>query len=149
MSQEELVGDLEHSVGYVLKQAAIALRSAMDAVLRPMELTVPQYSCLEVLYQQPGQSNAQLARATFVTRQAMNGVLRGLEDRHLVTRPGAAPQGRALPAQLTAEGRELLQTASAAVRTVEKRMLSNLSFPDQQQLLTSLATCVTSLDDTP
>jgi len=38
--------ELDRSVGYVLKQASSALRAAMDAVLRPLELTVPQYSCL-------------------------------------------------------------------------------------------------------
>ena len=42
MSQVETVGPLDESVGYLLKQAATALRSAMDAALRPLELSVPQ-----------------------------------------------------------------------------------------------------------
>ncbi|MGK8491262.1 hypothetical protein [Nocardia asiatica] len=69
MSQEETVGELEQSVGYVLKQAQAALHSAMHAVLRPLELTVSQYACLELLGQYPGISNAELARGAFVTRQ--------------------------------------------------------------------------------
>lgn len=96
MSQLETVGLLEQAVGYVLKQAAAALRTAMDVVLRPLALTVPHYACLEVLGQQPG-LNSELARSVFVTRQSMNGVLRGLQDRGLVTRAVTAPHGRALP----------------------------------------------------
>jgi hypothetical protein len=65
----------------------------MDAVLRPLDLTVPQYACLELLGRTPGLSNADLARGAFVTRQSMNGVLRGLQDRGLVTRPRSPPAG--------------------------------------------------------
>ena len=145
MSQAEAVGDLQQSVGYALKQAAVALRSAMDAVLRPLDLTVPQYSCLEVLSQRPGLSNAELARATFVTRQAMHGVLRGLQDRGLVSRPATASHGRALPTQLTAAGRQHLHVASVAVRGVERRMLSPLSDDDQRRLRNDLAACTSVL----
>jgi len=57
------VGDLALAVGYVLKQAATALRTAMEAVLRPLALTVPQYACLELLGQRPGLTSSELAGA--------------------------------------------------------------------------------------
>jgi|SRR4051812_3632244 DNA-binding MarR family transcriptional regulator len=145
MSQDETVGPIEESVGYVLKQAAAALRAAMDTTLRPWGLTVPQYACLEVLGQRPGLSNAELARAVFVTRQAMNGVLRGLQDRGLVTRPATAPKGRALPTQLTPTGRERLHAASTAVRAVEKQMLTRLTPNAQARLRDNLASCAAAL----
>ncbi len=72
MEQQQILGPVENAVGYVLKQAAVALRSAMDVALRPLQLTVPQYACLELLGQRPGLSNAELARGVFVTRQSMN-----------------------------------------------------------------------------
>ena len=140
-----MVGDLQQSVGYALKQAATALRSAMDVALRPLDLTVPQYSCLEILGQQPGLSNADLARAAFVSRQAMNGVLRGLEDRGLVTRPATAAHGRALPTQLTTTGRQQLRAASTVVRAVEQRMLSALSPAGRARLHDDLAACTAGL----
>lgn len=145
MSQEDVVGELEESVGYVLKQAATALRGAMDAVLRPLDLTVPQYACLELLGQRAGLSNAELARSAFVTRQSMNLVLRGLQDRGLVTRPATAPHGRVLPTQLTAAGREQLKAASGAVRHVEQQMLSPMNAPRQRRLRRDLAACVAAL----
>ena len=145
MTQEETLGPVGSAVGYVLKEAAVALRNAMDAVLRPQELTVPQYSCLELLGQRPGLSNAELARGTFVTRQSMNVVLHGLEERGLVTRPATAARGRELPAALTPAGREALHAASAAVRAVEKRMCAGLSPARQQDLLDTLGSFVRNL----
>jgi len=143
-----MVRNLEESVGYVLKRAAAALRGAMDAALRPLELTVPQYACLELLSQRPGLSNAELARGAFVTRQSMNGVLRGLQDRGLVTRPDAAPYGRARPTELTSSGRGQLHAASAAVHTVEQQMLSPLLPTQQRRLHHDLAACVDALTPT-
>ncbi len=145
MSQAETVGALDGAVGYVLKQAAAALRGAMDAALRPLQLTVPQYACLELLGQRPGLSNADLARGAFVSRQSMNGVLRGLQDRGLLTRPATAVQGRALPTELTPLGRHQLQAASAAVRTVQQRMLSALPSEHRHRLLDDLARCAAAL----
>lgn len=142
---EEMVGDLDRSVGYLLKLAAVALRSAMDAALSPLGLSVPQYACLEQLGQHPGLSNAQLAQAVFVTRQSMNLVLRGLQDRGLVTRPATAPRGRALPSHLTPAGRELWRTASVAVRAVEKQMLTPFSPAEQDGLRRDLAACIAAL----
>jgi DNA-binding MarR family transcriptional regulator len=145
MSQVEQVGPLDKAVGYTLKRAAIALRTAMDTALRPLDLTVPQYSCLEVLSQQPGLSNAELARAVFVTRQSMNLVLRGLQDRGLITRPATAPHGRALPSQLTPAGRKQLRAASTAVRAVERQMLSALNATQQDRLQNDLLACIDAL----
>lgn len=145
MCQPETVGPVEESVGYALKQAAAALRAAMDRALRPLQLTVPQYACLELLGQRPGLSNAELARGAFVTRQSMNGVLRGLQDRRLLTRPATAPRGRALPTQLTSVGRERLQAASTAVRAVERQMLTALPKTGQVRLRNDLASCAAAL----
>jgi len=145
MCQKEAVGDLDEAVGYVLKQAAAALRAAMDAALRPLGLTVPQYACMELLGQRPGLSNADLARGAFVTRQSMNGVLRGLQDRGLLTRPATAQHGRALPTQLTPAGRQHLHAASTAVRAVEQQMLAALPLTHQRRLREDLATCAAVL----
>ncbi|GGP59724.1 MarR family winged helix-turn-helix transcriptional regulator [Saccharothrix coeruleofusca] len=114
--------DATQRLGYRVKRAAAALRGALDRALREHDLTVPQYACLELLDQRPGLSNAELARGTFVTRQSMNTVLRGLQDSGLITRPAAADHGRALPAHLTEQGRRRLDAARSAVYAVDQRM---------------------------
>ncbi|MCX4694772.1 MarR family winged helix-turn-helix transcriptional regulator [Streptomyces sp. NBC_01408] len=115
-------GDVTERLGYRLKRAAAALRGAMDKALREYGLTVPQYACLELLDQQPGLSNAELARGTFVTRQSMNVVLRGLQDTGLITRAATTERGRALPTHLTEEGHRRLAAARSAVYAIDRRM---------------------------
>jgi DNA-binding MarR family transcriptional regulator len=144
MGQEETVGDLNQSVGYVLKQVQASLHTAMDGVLRPLDLTVAQYACLELLGQHPGLSNSELARRAFVTRQSMNLVLRRLQERGVLTRPEHAAQGRALPTKLTRAGQTKLRRASVAVRTVEQQLFSPLSPARQRRLRDELAACLTS-----
>jgi DNA-binding MarR family transcriptional regulator len=144
MTQERV--DLDSSVGYVLKQAAAALRTAMDAALRPLGLNVPQYACLELLGQRPGLSAAELARGAFVTRQSMHTVLQGLQDRGLLARPSTAPQGRALPTQLTDQGARLLSQASGAIAEVERRMLHALPASSVERLRQDLTACANALN---
>ncbi|KOV90120.1 MarR family winged helix-turn-helix transcriptional regulator [Nocardia sp. NRRL S-836] len=139
------VGDLGLSVGYALKQAAAALRTAMDAELRPLGLSVPQYACLELLGQRPGLSAAELARGAFVTRQSMHAVLLGLEERGLLTRAPAAPQGRALPTELTEAGQRVLAQASETVAAIERRMTDALSPAGRERLRADLSACVDAL----
>ncbi|MEP1610832.1 MAG: MarR family transcriptional regulator [Roseobacter sp.] len=142
--EKERVGDLEQSVGYVLKQVQASLRAAMDEVLRPLDLTVPQYACLEMLGQRPGLSNSELARGAFVTRQSMNLVVRRLQERDLLTRLEEAPHGRVLPTELTKDGQAILSAASVSVRAVEKQLFSPLSNEQQSQLREALAACVSA-----
>lgn len=137
---------LETSVGLALKRAAAALRSAMDAALRPLSLTVPQYACLEQLGAHPGLSGSELARNVFVTRQSMHALLRGLEDRGLLTRPESAPYGRALPTELTPAGRAALESASTVVAAVERSMVAGSSPAGLDRMRADLAACVTALE---
>ncbi|SDT55796.1 MarR family winged helix-turn-helix transcriptional regulator [Actinoplanes derwentensis] len=145
MSQDEPGIDLETSLGYLLKEASSALRVAMEAVLRPLGMTVTHYSCLELLAQRPGLSNSELARGAFVTRQSMNVLLQTLERDGYVTRPAEAPVGKALPTRLTPRGRRSLAKATAAVRSVELRMLTGLTEADQSAAHTLLQSMIRSL----
>ncbi|KUL71193.1 MULTISPECIES: MarR family winged helix-turn-helix transcriptional regulator [unclassified Streptomyces] len=137
---------LDH-VGYRLKRAHAALRGAMDQALREHDLTVPQYACLEVLAARPGMSNADLARATFVTRQSMNVVLRGLQDQGLLTRPATVETGRARPASLTDEGMRRLTAAQKAVYAIETRMVHAIPDDRLTALLEDLDRIAQSLAD--
>ncbi|KQX74262.1 MarR family winged helix-turn-helix transcriptional regulator [Aeromicrobium sp. Root472D3] len=143
MSQDGI--DLETSLGYLLKEASSALRAAMEEVLRPLGMTVTHYSCLELLSQRPGLSNSELARGAFVTRQSMNVLLQALERDGYVTRPAEAPVGKALPTRLTPRGRRSLAKATAAVRSVEIRMLAGMSRTEQAAAFAALQSMTRSL----
>jgi DNA-binding MarR family transcriptional regulator len=143
MSQDGVGVDLETSLGYLLKQASSALHSALEAVLRPLGMSVTHYSCLELLSQRPGLSNSELARGAFVSRQSMNVLVQSLARDGFVTRPSAAPVGKVLPVQLTPLGRRNLAKATVVVRSVEEKMLTRLdadSRTEARRILTSLIT---------
>jgi DNA-binding MarR family transcriptional regulator len=145
MSQDGV--DLPTSLGYLLKEASSALRAAMEEVLRPLGMSVTHYSCLELLAQRPGLSNSELARGAFVTRQSMNVLLQALERDGYVTRPAEAAVGKVLPAQLTPSGRRSLEKASAAVRSVELRMLGGLTGTERSAAFQILQSMIHSLRD--
>ncbi|MBF4613398.1 MarR family winged helix-turn-helix transcriptional regulator [Curtobacterium sp. VKM Ac-1376] len=145
MRQDDTGIHLETSIGYLLKEAASALRASMEAVLRPLGMTVTHYSCLELLAQRPGLSNSELARGTFVTRQSMNVLLQALERDGFVARATEPSVGKALPTQLTDRGRQSLAQASAAIRGVEQRMLDGLTEEQQADARRILRSMVTSL----
>lgn len=134
MARTEQGVDLDTSVGYAVKQASSALHGAMEAALRPLGLTITQYSCLELLRHRPGMSNSDLARGAFVTRQSMNVVLQTLEREHLVIRAESAPVGRSLPTEIARAGLARLAQASAAVRAVEEAAQSDLDAAEVAQL---------------
>jgi DNA-binding MarR family transcriptional regulator len=132
LDMEDLLED--QPLGYLLSRVANALRSEVTAtVLDPMNLAFPQYICMRILSKYPGRSNAELARDTNVSPQAMNMVLRGLEERGLVTRPATVSSGRSLPAELTREGRELLKRTDSGVRAAERKLMAHLSTDQRQE----------------
>lgn len=131
----------DQPLGYLLHRVANALRSEVTAtVLEPLGLAFPQYICMRILARFPDRSNAELARDTNVSPQAMNMVLRGLEDRGLVTRPASVSSGRSLPAALTREGRDLLEKTDAGVKAAERRLMSALTSEQRQEFKRMLVT---------
>ncbi|MDT5016688.1 MAG: hypothetical protein QOD39_2848 [Mycobacterium sp.] len=137
----DMDGALEDQpLGYLLSRVANALRTEVTAtVLEPLGVAFPQYLCMRILSQHEGRSNAELARDFNVSPQAMNMVLRGLENRGLVTRPASVSSGRSLPAQLTREGEDLLKRTDAGVRAAERKLMANLTTEQRREFKEMLA----------
>jgi DNA-binding MarR family transcriptional regulator len=130
----------DQPLGYQVCRGLFGLKYDVSAaVLDPLEVAFPEYLCMRVLSKYPGQSNADLARALSVSPQAMNMVLRGLEERGLVTRPASVASGRSLPAQLTREGADLLKRTDAGVRAAENRLMVNMTDEERDQFKRTLA----------
>jgi DNA-binding MarR family transcriptional regulator len=128
-------------LGYLLYRVTNALRGEVTAtVLEPLELSFPQYICMRMLSRSPGRSNAEVARSIGVSPQAMNIVLRSLQDRALVERPAAMAAGRSQPAQLTASGRQMLARTDAGVRAAERRLMADLTEQQRRDFRTILRT---------
>jgi DNA-binding MarR family transcriptional regulator len=132
-------------VGYLIKRAQTVLHDAMADALVPHDLTVTQFAVLTGLDDEPGLSNADLARRAFVTPQSMHAVLQELERLQFVVRRPHPHHQRVLQAELTDAGRRTLKSAKSSVIAVEEQMLSKLSNPARSGLASALSSCIESL----
>ncbi|MGN6331322.1 MAG: MarR family winged helix-turn-helix transcriptional regulator [Motilibacteraceae bacterium] len=134
-------------IGYLLKQVQGRLHTALAAALKDHDLTVAQYATLVAVNDEPGLSNADLARRAFVTPQSSHRLLAELEEAGLVVRTPHPAHRRVLQSQLTAAGSRRLQRANVAADAVEKAMLRGLSAMDLKALKAALQSCDAQLED--
>src|ERR1700740_2055486 len=131
--------------GDLLKRAQAPLNAAMADVLREHGSTLAQYAVLTALEEEPGLSNADLARRAFVTPQTMNQVLRELEQKGWVTRHPHPGHARIRQAHLTQTGRAVLRACHRATDAVEEQMLAPLTPGDREHFAATLRVCIEAL----
>ena len=119
---------------YLVARLDRLVRSQLSEVLEPFDLSVPQYTLLSVLEHRPGLSNAQLARRSYITAQAMHQVVNGLEERGLITRRMSPDHGRIQLTELTDEGLALLKACDEEVTRLEERIFGGLGEKGEQRL---------------
>lgn len=129
-----------------LRDASMAVRTALRDALAEVDLTPVQNTALHMLEVDPGSSSAELARRMHVTPQTMHKLVTDLEHAGLVELSRRPGHGRILDTNLTKHGRQVLAEAHARVETVEERLMASLSERQQQQLLGLLRRCVAALD---
>jgi DNA-binding MarR family transcriptional regulator len=131
---------------YLIGRLHRVLRHALDERVRAHGLTAGQYAALSILGDQPGLSNAQLARRSFMTPQSANQTMHTLQDLGLVRREQDPAHARIARAELTARGRKVLAACDRAVDEVERTMLRELGRQGRGRLLSDLRACLQALD---
>jgi DNA-binding MarR family transcriptional regulator len=119
---------------YLVARLDRLVRSQLSEVLEPFDLSVPQYTLLSVLEHRPGLSNAQLARRSYITAQAMHQVVNGLEERGLIARRVSPDHGRIQLTELTDEGLALLKSCDEEVTHLEERIFGGLGEKGEERL---------------
>jgi DNA-binding MarR family transcriptional regulator len=118
-------------LAYAVGRFHTVLRVEMSRRLAREGLSVPEFTALSVLRTRGGLSNAELARRSFVTPQAMSQVLASLEGKDLVSRPAPGEQARghhrARSAKLTTKGRRSVTRAQRLVDGIEDQAFAGLS----------------------
>ncbi|MEZ4619585.1 MAG: MarR family transcriptional regulator [Caldilineaceae bacterium] len=114
-------------ISYVLARLERVTRERLGACVAPYGLSVSQYTALSILGSRSGLSNAQLARRTYVSPQAMNQILEQLDRAELIVREPHATHGRIRATRLTEAGKVVLAECDAAVDAMEADMLQDLN----------------------
>ena len=124
----------EGHLGYLVRQANVAVRAAMEKALADLGVTSAQFGVLTMIVAYPGVSGADLARLTFLTPQTINVIVRNLVRAGAVEKAAHAEHGRILRLTATAKGRSLLKRCRARVMQVEDR-LAHLVGREEQRIV--------------
>jgi len=124
----------EGHLGYLVRQASVAVRAAMEKALADLDITPPQFSVLTMIVAYPGISGAALARLTFLTPQTINVIVRNLEKMGTIRKSADAGHGRILRLTATAKGQALLKRCRSRVMEVEER-LGGLLGRDEERIV--------------
>jgi len=134
----------------LLKRLHLGLTVLIEERLRAhdMELSRPQALVLMHLLENPGASNAELARLSAVSPQTMHQILLRLRRAGLVARAPHPWLGRVMSFRITDRGREQVMRGADLARAVIDEALGVLSPPEQAQLADMLERCVATLPST-
>ncbi len=122
----------EGYLGYLVRQASVALRAAIDRSLSETGVTSPQFAVLTMIASYPDLSGADLARLTFLTPQTINVIVRNLEKAGAVAKTAHAVHGRILQLNATPKGMALLKRCRARVQAIEEAITS-LANPEEER----------------
>jgi DNA-binding MarR family transcriptional regulator len=137
----------EGHLGYLLRQAGVAVRTAMDRALAEQGLTSPQFAVLTMIVAYPGASGADLARLTFLTPQTINVIVRNLERDGAIAKTAHATHGRILRLSATPKGLSLLKRCRVRVEAVEAELADLLPRDDQRTMRRWLSAVAEKLAD--
>ncbi len=123
-------GQPEENTGYLLWQVTMGWHLRMNQQLRPVGLTLTQFSLLAGLYwlSRQGEAVTQQRLANYATTDKMmtSKVLQTLERKGLVERHSHPQDGRAKQLRLTALGESLLRQAHAVMEQAAARFFGPL-----------------------
>ena len=136
---------VEDRIGYLVKGVQQAIRHRMDDELRHLNLSTSQYAALSALERSDRLSNAEMARACFVTPQTMQQLVRGLERAEWIERCPHPEHGRIIQTRLTASGRAVLDQAHRLVKAIEDAMVDGFSEQERERLASDLKRCQSNL----
>lgn len=146
-SEEEKVEGPRFS--YAVGNLDRSLRRSLVAILRPFELTVAEYTALSLISRRDGYSNAELARRSFVSPQAMHEMIISLENRELLERASSESHRSMRHTHLTQRGRDLLEQCNVAVDEMEEVMLAGVSPRHRAEMIAILRQSARNLRDLP
>lgn len=119
-------------LGYLVRQANVAVRAALERALADVGVTPPQFAVLTMIVSYPGLSGADLARLTFLTPQTINVIVRNLEKAGAIAKSAHAVHGRILQLEATSKGRALLKRCRSRVNAIENRIAALVGRDDER-----------------
>jgi len=140
--------DKEATIGYLVHEVARLLRRRFETFASEHGVTLTQWRALGHIYRQPSISQISLATAIDSDPMTVSGVLERLERRGLVERYPDPDDSRAKLARLTAEGENLVKSASRVGLELHALAIQGLSDDEQACLSRGLTHIRDNLQNT-
>lgn len=114
-------------IGYLLRQAGNAYRTAMEHALAGFDLTLPQFAVLTMIDAYPGASSADLSRLALLTPATMSVIVANLDRDGLIVRVSHPVHGRIRRTTLSETGKRVLDDAKQLVAQIENQIMETLT----------------------
>lgn len=128
----------ERSPGFLLWHISTTWRKQIEAVLKPLDLTHPQFVILAALGWLTRQGNrvsqATLGKLAGLDPNTTSQIIRGLEQKEFLMREQSL-DGRAKNPVLTSLGSEILTRALPAVETMDAQFFHGLTNSEMEQMI--------------
>ncbi len=138
---------LDLSLGFLLSRAARSMKRALDARLTGWNLTATQYIVLVRLWEQDGISFSELGDRLDFDNPTLTGVIDRMERDGLVERRRCHNDRRVIRVHVTANGHNLRQEIGLFAAEVDLAALTELTAPQQKQILKDLRNIWQTLHD--
>lgn len=126
---------LDDLVGYALRRVQMKVFQQLVDNLAPYDLRPAQFSALAIIAQNPGPTQAELAKALSIEPPQVVPMLNKLEEAGLALRIRNKADKRSYGLYLSKTGEKLLSTLYTIAEQSDRSATPNLSSEERQQLL--------------
>jgi DNA-binding MarR family transcriptional regulator len=112
---------------YLINRVNAAVNVQMERVLKPLDITVTQYTCMSRIKGHEVMSSAKLARAHRVSPQTMYEMITNLEKRGFLTREKGRENKKQLLVSLTRQGHKSLDLCDRKMDEIEPLVFAGVN----------------------
>lgn len=117
----------EGPIGRLVKISSITLRREMEQLLRPLDLTLTQWSALGILLHYPGIAPSQLEQILMIERPSVTSLMNGMAEKGWIIRKDHPQDRRFKLIYLTEEGVKLAEETRDYALLVEQRVREGMT----------------------
>lgn len=131
---------IEESIGYLLRRVNRIAREVTVPVLEKHGLLPMELSTLVIIRDNPGCTLRELAGAVYLEPPATHRMIKGLEEKGLVTRNKSDHDARYIHINITPAGQDKIDKTSEQVLSIEHEFTSRLTDDQKENLISMLKT---------
>jgi DNA-binding MarR family transcriptional regulator len=144
-SKAEIRDAAAKAIAGSMKRLMTGYRTLLEVELEKENITLAQLRMLHALNEEPNHSAAALARTCFITPQSMQAIVTRAEKDGLIRRQPSPVNRRVLTAQLTDEGRRVLDRCMGLWSIISRDMWGDAKLSEMELLNATLFAAVERL----